>query len=127
MFGPLTFKQFLYLAGGAGICFILYAWLPFIIAIFPIAVVIALSVALAFFKYNGRPFISTLEAFIKYTLNSKLYVWKKDQKRKTAKQDEPIKSAPIETELKLPKLSEGKLNELAWSLDVKKDSREFPE
>ena len=57
LFGPLTFKQFMYLVGGGGICFILYVWLPlpFIIKIIPIAGVAALALALAFVKYNGRP------------------------------------------------------------------------
>ena len=31
--GPLTFKQFIYIAGGAGICFIAYRLLPFWVAV----------------------------------------------------------------------------------------------
>lgn len=121
LFGPLTFKQFLYLAGGIGISFILYAWLPFIAAILPIAGVISISLALAFVKYNGRPFISTLEAFVKYILSSKLYVWKKEEEKTNRASSQPIKPAEVGKELKIPKLSEGKLSELAWSLDVKGD------
>ncbi|HNZ55233.1 MAG TPA: PrgI family protein [Candidatus Paceibacterota bacterium] len=122
LFGPLTFKQFLYLVGGGGICFIIYVWvpLPFIIQIIPIAGVAALALALAFVKYNGRPFIVVLEAFIKYSLGNKLYIWKKDEKR-VQKNPTPTQTLTNQnTDLKLPRLSESKLNELAWSLDVKK-------
>mgnify|MGYP000970568587 FL=1 len=122
LFGPLTFKQFLYLVGGGGICFIIYVWvpLPFIIQIIPIAGVAALALALAFVKYNGRPFIVVLEAFIKYSLGNKLYIWKKDEKR-VQKNPTPTQTLTNQnTDLKLPRLSESKLSELAWSLDVKK-------
>lgn len=124
LFGPLTFKQFMYLVGGGGICFILYVWLPlpFFIKIIPIVGVAALALALAFVKHNGRPFIVVLEAFIKYSLGSKLYIWKKDEKKALKNLVNPQAPGNQEQnpELKLPKLSESKLNELAWSLDVKK-------
>mgnify|MGYP002682014276 FL=1 len=122
LFGPLTFKQFMYLVGGGGICFILYVWLPlpFIIKIIPIAGVAALALALAFVKYNGRPFIVVLEAFIKYSLGNKLYIWKKDEKRAQKNPTPSSASTNQNTDLKLPRLSESKLSELAWSLDVKK-------
>ncbi|MFA5736680.1 MAG: PrgI family protein [Candidatus Paceibacterota bacterium] len=124
IFGPLTFKQFLYLVGGGGICFILYVWLPlpFILKIIPIAGVAALALALAFIKYNGQPFIVVLEAFVKYSLGSKLYIWKKDEKNtsKIPKNTPNIVNSDQAANLKLPRLSESKLNELAWSLDVKR-------
>ena len=34
IFGPLTFKQFIYLAGGGGLCFLLYTILPFFLRYF---------------------------------------------------------------------------------------------
>ena len=124
LFGPLTFKQFMYLAGGGGVCFILYAWLPlpFFIKIIPIAAVAALALALAFVKYNGRPFVVILEAFIKYSIGSKLYIWKKDEKKdqKNPADVQVLNNQTQADNLKLPRLSESKLNELAWSLDVKK-------
>lgn len=124
LFGPLTFKQFLYLVGGGGLCFILYVWLPlpFIIKIIPVAGVAALALALAFVKYNGQPFIVVLEAFIKYSLGHKLYIWKKDEKAATKLPVQEAAPGHLDptANLKLPKLSESKLSELAWSLDVKR-------
>ena len=115
IFGPLTFRQFVYLAGGIGFLVILYSFLPSFLAILiggPIAI---LGVAVAFIKINNRPFINTVESFLRFRLNKKLYLWRKEQK-KIPKKKAPDKAAPI---LHVPKLSESKLKDLAWSLDNK--------
>ena len=33
IFGPLTFKQFVYLAGGGGLAFLIYKSVPFMLAL----------------------------------------------------------------------------------------------
>lgn len=76
--GPLTWRQFVYVAGGVGIITILYLNTSFMIAIlfgFPIGV---LSASLAFHKVNNRPFSIFLEALVSYTAKKKLYLWKKE-------------------------------------------------
>jgi len=55
--GPLTWKQFVFLAGGAGGAVLLWLSLPPLIAIFLIVPIAVLALALAFYKYNQRPFI----------------------------------------------------------------------
>lgn len=115
LFGPLTFKQFLYLAGGGSLSFLAYKIAPSLLAWPVIAVFGGLGVALAFYKVNDRPFIFTLQAWINYQLGNKLYIWKRE--------DKPIKK---ETDLELgkinpltvPKISRSKLKDLAWSLDI---------
>ncbi len=114
IFGPLTLKQFIYLAGGAGICFTLYTLLPKFIALILIAPVAGFSGALAFYKVNNKPFILVLESAFKYLLSSKLYIWKKEPKKKKQKKAE----TDIIKQLTVPKLSGSKLKELSWSLDV---------
>ena len=47
--GPLTFKQFIYLAGGAGLAFVFYAMLGWYLGMVPIILVLAFSFALAFY------------------------------------------------------------------------------
>lgn len=119
IFGPLTFKQFLYLIGGAGLCFIVYVYLPIYIAIFPIVGIGALAVALAFYKYNGRNFIFLVEAATKFFFSKKLYLWVQN---KTKTQNTVVmqkRTEPIQPEgVPLPKLSASKLKEISWSLDV---------
>ncbi len=113
--GPFTFKQFMYLAGGAGLAFTLYKLLPVFIAL-PIAIgIVVLAIALTFYKVNGKPFVFTLQAFIFYAFQSKLYIWKKlpEKKEEIKKQEEPV-----EIKSKLPRLTESKLGDLSWSLDI---------
>lgn len=116
IFGPLTFKQFIYVAGSAGLAFIVYTLLPSIyLSIIPIIAIIGFGLALAFYQINNRPFIFALQAYLRYLINHKLYIWKKSTELK------PNKPEPIPTEqlTSLPRLSNSRLKELAWSLDVK--------
>ncbi len=76
--GPLTWKQFIYLAGGAGILIILYFSFSFIVFLFLGLPIGALSASLAFHRVNNRPFSIFLESFINYVSKAKLYLWKKE-------------------------------------------------
>ena len=123
IFGPLTFKQFAYLAGGAGLCFTLYSFLPFFIAVLLIIPVAIFAIALAFYKVNSKPFVFILASALKYATGAKLYIWKKRDRRPEAVQE---KVGEKEREqIRVPKLSESKLKELAWSLGIKENV--FPE
>jgi len=114
IFGPLTFKQFLYVAGGAGLCFLLYNFLPFFIAILLILPLGGFALALAFYKVNEKPFINTVESAFRYVLKNKLYVWKKENRPIEAKVEEKKDTLTGY----VPKLSDSKLKDLSWSLDV---------
>jgi hypothetical protein len=115
IFGPLTFKQFVYLAGGAGFAFIMYRIFPLYIAIFLILPGVGFALALAFYKINKKPFIEIVESAFKYAFASKLYIWKKETKKIEKKE---VASSPS---LIVPKLSDSKLEDLSWSLDIKED------
>jgi len=118
IFGPLTFKQFVYVAGGIGISVVLFILLPKFIAIIISVPILIFAAALAFYKVNDKPFINVVEAFVKYTLTSKLYIWKKEEKVSEAK--EALEKKEIE-QVYVPKLSDSKLKELTWSLDIKEN------
>lgn len=79
IFGPLSFKQFVYIIGGGGIIAIFFFFLPTFLAIILSLPVAILSGALAFYKINNRPFIYILEAAIKHYLSNNLYIWKKKE------------------------------------------------
>ena len=113
--GPLTIKQFVYLAGGLGLVFSIFSIFPRIIAFLSLPFIIAFIVALAFYKPSGRPFVFVLEAALTYYLESKLYVWKKRDKKIELKKDEKKKGVYID----IPKLSDSKLSDLSWNLDIK--------
>ena len=118
IFGPLTLKQFIYLAGGAGLSFAIYRVLgSFIFAIVPMLIIMSFSVALAFYKINNKPFIYVVEAAFKYFFSSKLYIWKKEENVKAqAKSDQDAKQY---AGIMVPKISDSKLKDLTWSLDIK--------
>ncbi len=114
IFGPLTLKQFLYVSGGAAIGFILWSSLPQFLALLIGIPVVGFFMALAFYQSNGRPFVNTVESAVKYFFATKLYIWKKEEKKPSAKKTEEN----THTELYVPKLSDSKLKELTWSLDI---------
>lgn len=114
LFGPLTFKQFIYLAGTAGACVTFYYVIPFkLLAFLMMLPVIAFGVALAFYKVNNKPFIRIVEAFFKYTTTNKLYIWKHEARPTTTNNTEKKLSGSL-----LPKLSNSKLKDITWNLDV---------
>ena len=117
IFGPLTFKQFFYIAGAAGCAFVAWRLLPFYIAVVVIVSVGAFAAALALFEWNGRPFILALEYRFYYLVNTKLYIWSHERKQKAVKV--AIKENRPLAEVYVPRLSDSKLHDLAWSLDIK--------
>jgi PrgI family protein len=79
--GPLTWKQFVYIAGGAGILIALYLYVPFLLfALFGIPIG-ALAGFLAFHRVNNRPFSIFLESAVNYFRKSKLYLWRKEEEQ----------------------------------------------
>ncbi len=113
IFGPFTFKQFIYLIGGGGIVFILLKVLPIYLAI-PLSIpVAAFALALTYYRVNNKPFVSILESFMKYQMSNKLYIWKHRKQSATAAASEPDAPATL-----LPSLTSSKLKDLSWSLDV---------
>jgi hypothetical protein len=117
--GPLSFKQFIYLLGGVGGTYIIYK----IFGIFPgiifMIILWTLAGALAFVKVNNKNFIDILSAGFSYFTKSKLYIWRKIDKPVTA--EEKIESTSTVDSFLAPSLSQSKLKDLAWSLDVNKN------
>ena len=116
LFGPFTFRQFAYLIGGGGMIYVLYRVLPIWISIFLILPIGGLTFLLVFYKINEKPFIFYLEAGVSYLISSKLYIWKQRLVKKNDKQEEDVE-VPT-TISSVPMLSESKLKDLSWSLDV---------
>lgn len=117
IFGPLTFKQFIYLAGGAGCAYLFWRSMPLFLSAPLILSSFGLSAALAFFEWNGRPFVLAIEHAFFYLVHPKLYLWNNRVKKMPAQAvDLPAEknAGPY-----VPRLSDSKLHELAWSLDIR--------
>lgn len=117
IFGPLTFKQFVYVAGGAGLAYLVWRVFPVYIAAPLVGGALGLGAAFAFLQYNGRPFIVAVEYAFYYFLRSKLYLWNNERRDKRAGKQQQVTGRT--TEVYVPKLSDSRLHELAWSLDIK--------
>lgn len=124
IFGPFTFKEFVYLVGGAGICYILYKALGLLWGAIPILIIGGFSAALTFYHPNGKPFLNMVEAGIKFAMQSKLYIWKRHDVKITNEQlritneEKPITNDELRMTNDRRRLSGSKLRDLAWSLDV---------
>jgi len=119
IFGPFTFKQFVYMAGAAGISYMLWRTLPIFLAVPFIGLFVGGGAALAFFKYNGQPFIMALEHGFYYIIRTKLYLWSSESSAPKVVAAAPEVAASFAPNLYVPRLSESRLHELAWSLDIK--------
>ena len=77
IFGPFTWRQFVYLAGGVGVGVVTFFTLPiFFFALIGLPVA-ALGFLLAFYPVNNRPFSIFLESIYRFYGSSRVYHWKK--------------------------------------------------
>lgn len=97
IFGPFTWKQFIYLAGGAGALIILYILLPFILFLIIGTPIAAFAAGLAFYPINNRPLSLFVESVIRYISGARLYLWKKSERAPqaaTAGAETPLYTPP---------------------------------
>jgi hypothetical protein len=123
IFGPFSFREFVYLAGGAGLCFIIYKLLGFVLGAIPIILIGGFSAALTFYKPNNKPFINMIEAGLKYFTQNKLYIWKHSSQMNQmnngqVRADGGDNGTRMMAREDISKLSGSKLRDLSWSLDV---------
>lgn len=116
IFGPLSFKQLIYLAGGGGLAYFSWYFIPFVGIIVAIAC-IAFGAALAFYKYNKKPFVYILEAGFNFYKGAKFYVWKQRPKDSDDIQLDNFR-AVTHTRSVNPQATSGNLNNLSWNIDV---------
>lgn len=156
IFGPFTLHQFIFLAGGAGLGYLAFRTIPTVFK-YPIAAIpVLLGLALAFYKFNGRPFIVMMQAFFTHLFSNKLYTWQKrdamyeknkqskkkkglfgmNKKQKKQEQQIVVRKSSNSSGSKSrsglaasldkidiqnsdgPKMSEAKIKDLAWNLDI---------
>lgn len=117
VFGPFTIKQSVYL--GAGGLIIVGSWVFLESVLFwPITIIVgALAASLSFLKINEQPFPVVLKNAVFYFIKPRLYIWKKAE----TKSPEPAEAGPVKEPIikNIPKISDSKLTDLAWSLDIK--------
>jgi len=118
IFGPLTLKQFIYLAGSGGLVLLCFTLLPLFLALPLAGLAAGIGSAFAFYRVNGRPLIIAAEHAFSYLLGNKLYLWKQRESSQT-EQAQTKKAAPEQSVLTVPRLSQSRLKDLSWSLNIK--------
>jgi len=117
MFGPLSFKEFSYVAGGCGLSYLLYRYIPwFLVALLLIIPVLGFAAALAFYRPNNKPFIEMVQSALAFAIGKKLYIWKKN---KNLLQTNKFSSLDSDTNLEMPMLSQNKLAQTETDLDIR--------
>lgn len=117
IFGPLTWRQFVYVGGGIGVSVILFIFTPFIIFVIFGIPVAALSFMLGFFPVNNRPFSIFLESFYRYFRGTRLYLWKK-KGTGIYSADESQPQQPIQIGVYKPPTSKNHLSTLSRKLEL---------
>lgn len=112
--GPLTLRQFIYLAVAGGLIFllnfILEFWLWFLVSI----VIAVFGLACAFVKINNQPLPRIVKNYFKYLISPRLYTWQKPiTKKELVKKIEPVVQ---KEEKKKKRLTVEELEELAKKL-----------
>ncbi len=119
--GPLTIKQFLYSAGGIGMGYMIFRFVPWgLVAFIPALAVAAFGLALGFYRVNNRPFIDFVEAGFYFLMSERLYVWRQQHKNSTV-EDVDLSRFKNTQHVRGPGQSNrggSKLNSLSWQIDL---------
>lgn len=118
IFGPLTWRQFLYLGGGVGMGVVLFFTTPFIVFLILGLPLALLAGALAFYPVNNRPFSFFLEAIINYVRGQKLYLWKQNKNIVHKYQFTPTQIPDITVPSSTPQASKKNISSLARRLEL---------
>jgi hypothetical protein len=106
---------------GAGLGYLSWRFVPLIGLMLAFAFV-GFGAALAFYKFNSKPFIYILEAGYIFLRSNRLYVWKRREKEAEKELDlnnfKPVKHASG----LLANHADSKLNDLTWGIDVTKEN-----
>ncbi len=125
IFGPLTFKQFIYIGGGVGLSYILLKLLPTILALPAIIVVALFAWSLAFTRREryGKPFVEITEAAFKYLIKTRLYTWKRTPKE--PQEVEEVEDIQKDSLLLIPKVTIGGLSAKLHNLETRQDDQKI--
>ncbi len=118
--GPLTFKQFLFIGAAGVICFVLYfslGKLNFLLFLLISIILLIGSLVLAFLQIGGRGVPTILGNLLRFSLGSKVYIWKKKEKQVIVFKKEEVEKEIEEAPLKIPENS--RLKKLRTEIETK--------
>lgn len=116
IFGPFTWKQFVYLCGGFGIAAITFITSKFLFMLIGLPAA-GLSALLAFYPVNNRPFSVFLEAAISFYGSNRIYYWRKNKQNVYAAEQVTTSSIPATSPEAISRQKRG-INNLARELEL---------
>lgn len=115
IFGPFTWRQFVYLCGGIGIAVITFITSKVLFGIIGLPAA-GLAALLAFYPVNNRPFSIFLESAITFYGSTRIYYWRK--RKANVYQSENIIETPTPTNIPTPHRNGGGINSLSRKLEL---------
>lgn len=118
--GPLTFRQFAFLAAAGGIAFVLYFLLPFVMFAAASVVLAGFGLLAAFVQVGGKSLPALFVDFLNFQMAGKIYYWKKKRvfasaAQKVAAQPAESMAQPRTTQIALSK--ESKIGKLSTKIE----------
>lgn len=97
IWGPITVRQFIYIAIGVGIILVSYLFFTTFLWLIFSSFVGAVTAILAFAKYNGRPITKVLFSMFGYLWKPRQYVWRRKEEVAAMRAAEAVKhSSPLQ-------------------------------
>lgn len=119
--GPLTLRQFTYIAIPGAICFVLYyITTPFVF--YTACIVLGgIGLTFAFLKVDNISLPTLIVNFFKYTLSPKMYLWRKKETKKEVFEEEVVirKEKLPEDELPLKIGGDSRLKKIKTKIETK--------
>lgn len=106
--GPLTLRQFIYLAVVGLISFFLFFILQLWVWIIISSTLVAIAGSLAFIRYNGQPMYKIALYALKYFWQPRFYLWKKSEIQPAAPEIKIPKIEIVKPEIAEEKIGEAK-------------------
>ena len=116
IFGPFTWRQFLYLAGGVGLGIVTFITLPIFIFVFTGLPAASLAALLAFYPVNNRPFSVFLESILRFYNSNRIYHWRRNDERVYKEKGNPVYQTEAPSNFSAP--TTDNINSLARQLEL---------
>lgn len=117
--GPLTFRQFIFVAIAGAIGFFLYFTAPFTVFLLSSIVLGCVAFSLAFLKVGGREITTVIASFLKFNITPKTYLWRKKEAVITILKKGEEKTVIKEEELPLKIAEKSRLKKIKTVIETK--------
>lgn len=120
--GPLTFKQFIFVGVAGAACFVFYSLFGktnFFLFLMLSIIALGIGASLAFLKIGGQGLPRILANFFRFSIASKLYIWKRKETLITFSKEMEMKKELKSGELPLKITGASQLKKIKTEIETK--------